>query len=114
MANSRENMSNVTHYSKHVGTKADKFYKTTLFEGTGMMVGLNCLEPGQTQAVHDHADQDKFYYVIEGRGRFIIGETVQVAGPGHVVWAEAGMMHGVENREATRLVLLVTISPPPR
>jgi quercetin dioxygenase-like cupin family protein len=114
MADKEGILSNVTHYSKHVGTKAGKFYKTTLFEGKGMLVGLNCLEPGQAQSVHDHAHQDKFYYVIEGRGRFIIGDTVQVAGPGHVVWAEAGILHGVENREATRLVLLVTIALPPK
>jgi quercetin dioxygenase-like cupin family protein len=107
-------LDNILHYSRHIGTHAAKFYKTTLFEGEGMLVGLNCLEPGQSQPIHDHASQDKFYYVIEGRGRFTVGESVNVAGPGHVVWAPAGMFHGVENREATRLVLLVAIAPPPK
>ncbi|MCY3719601.1 MAG: hypothetical protein OXG07_08605, partial [Anaerolineaceae bacterium] len=68
-------MSDFTHFSDHVGSRADKHYKTTLFSGDRMMVGLNCLEPGQEQAVHDHSDQDKVYHVLEGEGRFnVAGE----------------------------------------
>jgi quercetin dioxygenase-like cupin family protein len=78
------------------------------------MIGLNCLEPGQAQPVHDHAHQDKFYYVIEGTGIFTVGQEVSTAGPGHVVWATAGVPHGVENQGPGRLTLLVGIAPPPQ
>jgi quercetin dioxygenase-like cupin family protein len=101
------------HYREYVGSKAEKFYKTTLFQAEHLMIGLNCLEPGQTQAVHDHAGQDKFYYVIEGMGQFTVGDEVSEVGPGHVVWAAAGVPHGVENRGSERLVILVGIAPAP-
>jgi len=105
---------NILHYQDHVGARAEKFYKTTLFQGQHLMLGLNCLEPGQVQAVHDHADQDKFYYVIAGRGRFTAGEEVTEVGPGHVVWAAAGVPHGVENQGDERLTILMGIAPPPK
>jgi quercetin dioxygenase-like cupin family protein len=104
---------NIVHYASYVGSKPEKFYKATLFQGENVMVGLNCLEPGQVQAVHDHADQDKFYYVIEGTGLFTVGQVVTEAGPGHVVWATAGVPHGVENKGTERLTVLVGIAPPP-
>jgi quercetin dioxygenase-like cupin family protein len=100
-------------YREHVGVRKDKFYKTTLFEGEHVMAGLNCLEPGQEQAVHDHADNDKFYFVVEGRGTFTVGEEVREAGAGTLVAAPAGVPHGVVNTSDTRLVLLVAIAPPP-
>jgi len=101
-------------YRDHVGARADKHFKTTLFQGDYAMVGLNCLEPGQAQEAHAHAAADKFYYVIEGRGAFTIGDEAREAGPGMAVWAPAGVSHGVENRSDTRLTLLVGIAPPPR
>ena len=77
------------------------------------MLGVNCLEPGQTQPAHDHADQDKFYYVIEGVGRFQVGDEFVTAGEGQLVWAAAGVVHGVTNEGDTRLTLLVGIAPAP-
>src|SRR5512147_824772 len=96
-----------THYKDHVGAKADKFYKATLFQGDHLLIGLNCLEPGQVQPVHDHAGQDKFYYVIEGSGLFTVGEETIEAGPGYVIWAAAGIPHGVKNQGTERLVILM-------
>jgi mannose-6-phosphate isomerase-like protein (cupin superfamily) len=95
------------------GTDADKFFKATLFQGDGLMLGLNCLEPGQAQNVHTHEDQDKFYFVVEGVGDFVVGGRTRRAGPGIAVWAPAGEPHGVANRGAERLCLLVGIAPPP-
>ncbi len=97
----------------HVGAKAEKFYKTTLFRSDALLLGLNCLEPGQIQKPHDHADQDKFYYVVEGNGRFQLADQQITAGAGEVVWAPAGVIHGVENTGTERLTLLVGIAPAP-
>ena len=77
------------------------------------MLGVNCLEPGQAQKVHEHADQDKFYAVQEGIGRFTVGARSFEAGPGDVVWAPAGVPHGVENQGKARLSILVGIAPAP-
>jgi mannose-6-phosphate isomerase-like protein (cupin superfamily) len=97
----------------HVGAREDKFYKTTLFSSEALLLGLNCLEPGQIQAAHAHAGQDKFYYVVEGRGRFAVGQVELSAGPGELVWAPAGVDHGVTNDGQERLTLLVGIAPAP-
>jgi len=106
-------MEYVTRPADHAGAREDKYFKTTLFRGDALLLGLNCLEPGQVQAAHDHADQDKFYYVIEGEGRFQVGDEVAVAGEGQVVWAPAGVVHGVTNDGEARLTLLVGIAPAP-
>lgn len=97
----------------HVGVNEQKFYKTTLFRSDALLLGINCLEPGQVQKAHDHADQDKFYFVVEGQGRFVLGDEVQTAAAGEVVWAPAGVIHGVSNEADARLTLLVGIAPAP-
>lgn len=97
----------------HFGRRDDKEFKATLFQTSSILLGVNCLEPGQAQKVHSHAVQDKFYAVQEGAGRFTIGADVFDAAAGEVVFAAAGVAHGVENRGATRLALLVGITPAP-
>ncbi len=106
-------MTYIKHVPDFVGAQEGKFYKTTLFRGEALMLGLNCLEPGQVQAPHDHANQDKFYYVIAGEGLFWLGEERVTAVANQLVWAPAGLVHGVENQSDTRLVLLVGIAPAP-
>lgn len=106
-------MENFLNYRDFVGSRPEKFYKSTLFESERMLLGLNCLEPGQSQAVHTHADQDKFYFVLEGEGLFTVGETTRSAAPGYTVWAPADVPHGVENQGEDRLVILVGMAPAP-
>ena len=106
-------MSNFADYRDHAGASAERFFKATLFRSDRLLLGLNCLEPGQAQAAHDHADQDKFYFVVEGEGVFTVGAETRSAGPGLAVWAPAGVAHGVVNEGAVRLVLLVGIAPSP-
>jgi quercetin dioxygenase-like cupin family protein len=103
----------IKQVDEHVGSQAEKFYKTTLFQSERLLLGLNCLEPGQVQKPHDHVDQDKFYYVMEGNGRFQLGNEQRTASTGEVVWAPAGMVHGVVNEGNGRLTLLVGIAPSP-
>lgn len=103
----------IKFYGDYVGVREGKHFKDTLFNGTGMMIGINCLEPGQEQHVHDHPDQDKAYLVMEGRGLFNVGGVTETVGAGHVIWAEAGVPHGVRNDTDERLVLLIAIAPPP-
>ncbi len=106
-------MDYITRPSDHAGTREDKHFKTTLFRGDALMLGLNCLESGQTQAAHSHAEQDKFYYVIEGEGRFQVDDEFVIAGEGQLIWAPAGVIHGVTNESAHRLTVLVGIAPAP-
>ena len=99
------------NWNDHVGSQAGKFYKTTLWQGEYVMVGLNCLEPQQSQTVHAHQGADKFYFVLEGSGRFTIGDAEREATNGELVIAPAGVPHGVTNSGTERLSLLVAIAP---
>ena len=90
-----------------------KAAKADLFRGSRLFVGLNCFEPGQSQATHIHAGADKFYLVVSGRALMKVGAETVEAGPGSVVWAPADVPHGVAEA-LERTVLLVGIAPPPR
>ena len=107
-------MNHFLNWKEHAGSQAEKFYKTTLWQGDQMLVGLNCLEPNQRQDPHVHHGADKFYFVLEGRGSFIVGDEEREATEGSLVFAPAGVPHGVANNSTTRLSLLVTIAPPPK
>lgn len=106
-------MGNFVDYRTRTGSNPEKFFKSTLFESSRLLLGLNCLEPGQAQSMHMHGPQDKFYFVLEGEGEFQVGDETRPGGPGMAVWAPAGVDHGVINRGSRRLVLLVGIAPAP-
>jgi quercetin dioxygenase-like cupin family protein len=104
-------MSNFIEWRNFAGERPDKHYKATLFQGGHMMVGLNCLLPGQTQASHAHEGADKIYFVLEGRGRFTVGDDEREVGEGGLIVAPAGVPHGVTSTGEGRLSVLVAIAP---
>jgi len=93
---------------------AAKMGKATLFEGSGLLVGLNAFEPGQAHAPHAHAGVDKLYSVVEGSGEFSVGEQVVRLERGGLVFAPAGAVHGVKNGGPGRLLVLAVMAPPPK
>jgi len=90
----------------HKSFAPGKFTKADLARGEHLLAGLNCFEPGQSQAIHAHAGADKFYLVLEGKARMRVGDEEREAGPGTVIWAPAGVPHGVVTA-IERSVLLV-------
>ena len=68
-------MENFFDWKESAGSQLEKFYKTTLWQGEHVMVGLNCLDPKQTQKSHAHEGADKFYFVLEGSGHFTVGDV---------------------------------------
>ena len=107
----------MTEYFRSVDRSAvfrgEKAAKADLWAGERLFLGLNCFEPGQSQQVHAHAGADKFYYVCRGRARLTVGQETREVAAGEIVWAPAGVPHGVEEA-LERTVLLVGIAPPPR
>ncbi len=95
------------------GFSADKSTKADLFSGGRLFVGLNCFEPGQSQHVHAHVGADKFYFLVSGKARMLVGTESAVAQAGDVVWAPAGVPHGVLEA-IERTVMLVAMAPPPK
>lgn len=106
----------MTDYFRSVDAEArfaaDKPAKADLFAGHSLFVGLNCFEPGQSQKVHVHAGSDKFYLVVSGKARMIVGDQTRDVGAGTLVWAPADLPHGVAHA-LERTVMLVAIAPPP-
>jgi mannose-6-phosphate isomerase-like protein (cupin superfamily) len=91
----------------------EKMKKNALFDSPRLFYDAYCLLPGQAQKVHAHEGSDKVYYVLEGVGRFTIGDEERDLGAGHAVIARAGEPHGVRNESEEDLILLVTMAPRP-
>jgi len=97
----------------HAKFQSDKMAKIALATTDRTQLDLYCLEPGQSQKAHTHADQDKIYLVLEGRGRFSLDGDESTLELGEALVAPAGAAHGVVNDSAGRLLLLVVVTPPP-
>lgn len=87
--------------------------KSTIFESSRLMVGLNAFEPGQSHTLHAHAEMDKVYQVVEGRGEFLLEGTSLTLQAGEMLVAPAGVPHGVRNDTDARLLVLVVLAPAP-
>jgi mannose-6-phosphate isomerase-like protein (cupin superfamily) len=92
---------------------AAKMQKLSLFETERFFCDVYCLEPGQAQKPHAHADADKLYAVLEGRVSVQIGDEEAELGPGDAVLAPAGSSHGLINRSGARTAVLVFMAPHP-
>ena len=107
----------MTEHFRSIHTAAtfndERATKADLFVGPQLFVGLNCFEPGQSQKAHVHGESDKFYLVMTGKARMTVGDETREVQAGTVVWAPAGVPHGVAEALA-RTVLLVAMAPPPR
>jgi mannose-6-phosphate isomerase-like protein (cupin superfamily) len=91
----------------------EKMQKIPLFDSEKYFCDLYCLKPGQDQRIHSHAESDKIYVVLRGSGFFhIAGEEMELD-EGQTVIARPGQAHGVRNRAAEDLVLLVFMTPRP-
>jgi quercetin dioxygenase-like cupin family protein len=100
--------------SEHAHYASHKMGKATIFESPRLLVGLNAFEPGQQHALHAHAGQDKVYYVLEGRGRFLLEGRELEMKAGDLLVAPEGVPHGVYNTGPARLLVLAVLAPSPR
>jgi len=91
----------------------DKMQKIPLFDSAKYFCDLYCLKSGQDQRIHSHAESDKIYFVLRGKGTFHIAGEEKELGAGEIVIARPGEVHGVRNATAEDLVLLVFMTPRP-
>ena len=98
---------------EHAQYQADRLAKIALATTPRVQLDLYCVGAGQSQKPHTHADQDKIYYVVEGRGRFSVGGRDDSLSAGEAILAPAGVEHGLLNDGTDRLLVLVVVSPPP-
>ena len=85
---------------------AEKMQKADCVTTDRLLLGLNCFEPGQHQRIHEHAGADKFYLVLSGKAKVVVGSDARDVVAGDLVFAPAGVTHGVETAYE-RTVMLV-------
>jgi mannose-6-phosphate isomerase-like protein (cupin superfamily) len=88
---------------EHARFSPDRLVKVGLATTARAQFDLYCLEPGQEQKAHVHADQDKIYLVLEGRARVVVDGREAVLEPGEAAVARAGQTHGLANPGPDRL-----------
>ena len=102
----------VTNPAAQAVFNAEKMGKVSLAAGDHLFAGLNCFLPGQQHAPHVHANQDKLYLILEGAGTASVGGEEKDVAAGDLVFAPAGVEHGLRNFGGTNLVALVVFSSP--
>jgi quercetin dioxygenase-like cupin family protein len=91
----------------------EKMQKVQLFDSAKYFCDLYCLKSGQDQRIHSHAESDKIYFVLRGKGSFHIAGEERELSSGEAVVAKPGQDHGVKNSAAEDLVVLVFMTPRP-
>ena len=86
--------------------QAGKMQKVDCVETGRLLLGLNCFEPGQSQRIHRHAGADKFYLVLSGKAKIIVGGQSHDAAAGDLVFAPADLDHGVETAYERTVMLI--------
>ena len=99
--------------AEHAAWRPDKMGKSTLFESSRLLVGLNAFEPGQSHALHAHAGMDKLYQVVDGEGVFLLEGRDLPMQAGDLMVAPDGVPHGIRNTGSRRLLVLVILAPAP-
>jgi mannose-6-phosphate isomerase-like protein (cupin superfamily) len=97
----------------HAEWRDDRMGKTTLFESSRLLVGLNCFEPGQSHALHAHHGMDKVYKVLDGEGLFLLEGRELPMKSGDLLIAPDGVPHGIRNSGSARLLVLAILAPAP-
>jgi len=103
----------VIHLSDYQQFSGEKMRKNNIFQTARFFFDVYCFEPGQEQKGHVHGGQDKVYLVLEGQGKFKVGNEERLLGPGEGTMAPAGEEHGVTNHTGARLKVLVFVAPNP-
>jgi mannose-6-phosphate isomerase-like protein (cupin superfamily) len=69
------------------------------------------LKPGVSVGIHDHRQDEEYYYIISGKGIMILdGEEFEV-GPGDIAAVYPGGSHGLRNHSDHDLrILVVSVS----
>ena len=99
--------------AEHAQWRGDKMGKSTVFQSSRLLVGLNAFEPGQSHALHSHAGMDKVYQVVQGSGVFLLEGRELPMEAGDLLVAPEGVPHGVRNDGPERLLVLAILAPAP-
>ena len=71
----------------------------------------NVIPPGEGPPVHVHANEDEFWFLIEGDLRFKLGDDVRMAPEGSFVYVPRGTPHAFQNAGDQPARILVMFTP---
>jgi mannose-6-phosphate isomerase-like protein (cupin superfamily) len=97
----------------HAEWRPDRMGKSTLFESSRILVGINAFEAGQQHSLHSHAGMDKVYHVLAGSGVFLLQDREVSMHAGDLLVAPEGVPHGIRNTGSERLLVLAILAPSP-
>jgi len=87
------------------------FKLTSADTGGALAVIETVTFPQHGPPLHTHTHEDESFYILEGRFIFTLGEQTVEAGPGTLLHAPRGVMHGHKNVSALPARKLAIISP---
>jgi len=87
--------------------------KVPVVDSPRLFCDLYCLQPGQSQKVHAHADADKIYVIQRGQLTLVIDDQERPLSAGELAHAAPGVAHGVRNDSNDDAVCLVFMTPRP-
>ncbi len=70
---------------------------TVTGESSCRFIHDNIMPPGASVGVHEHTDDEEFYYIIRGYGVMTLDGTSRNVGPGDLTVVRPGGSHGLEN-----------------
>ncbi len=95
----------------HAGTVNRRLVGRDVNGSTQVEMVLGVLEPGGVAERHSHDAQEQVMYILEGRARIEVGDTVkEEVGPGTACFFPMGMPHRVQ--ALTPMKTLVIYAPP--
>jgi mannose-6-phosphate isomerase-like protein (cupin superfamily) len=87
--------------------------KSTVYQSPGLLVGVDGFEPGQVHAAHVHAQQEKVWWILAGRGTVEVAGERRVVEAGELVVIPAAVEHAIAADQGERLVVAVILAPGP-
>ncbi len=68
-------------------------------------------DPGDGTPLHVHQNEDEYLFVVEGTGRFVLGDKIFDAEAGTMVTLPKQVPHAWGNRSASKLRIVVIVYP---
>jgi len=86
-------------------------YEKIPISGSEGLIRLLCFEPKQSVPLHKHPQGDEYFYVIQGEGKFTLGNEETEVEAGCMVKAPARVLHQWKNGSKRLVLLSVLIHP---
>jgi quercetin dioxygenase-like cupin family protein len=86
-------------------------YNKIPIEGSNGLIRLLCFEPEQSVPLHKHSNGDEYFFVVDGRGKFTLGDEESTVPESCIVKAPAGIPHQWKNGSKRLVLLSVLIHP---